>query len=170
MGKVWITFEKDPGVVPWLIRKFTRFKYNHVLFLYENTDWNSVWTSESVSKQGVRSVPLLPHRTVHEKFLLKFDVWPDLRTCQHLITSPYDLLSLLMQAIRISLRTLFRVRVNWGGVALKGLNCSEWIALVLQNRFPVEFESPQWVDPKDVYDLMLRRSDDFEKVEEGPLP
>jgi hypothetical protein len=170
MGKVWIAFEKDAGVVPWLIRKFTGFKYNHVLFLYESADWLSFWTSESVSKQGVRSVPLLPHRTVHEKFLLKFDVWPDLRLSQNFITSPYDLLSLLMQAIRISLKTLFRVRATWGGVSLKGLNCSEWIAIVLQNRFPVEFEFPQWATPKDVYDLMLRRTDDFEKEEEGPLP
>jgi len=170
MGKVWIAFERDSGVVPWLIRKFTGFKYNHVLFLYESADWKAVWTSESVSKQGVRSVPLLPHRTVHEKFLLKFDVWPDLQLCQGLITSPYDFPSLLMQAIKITLVSLFRVRLAWGGVVLKGLNCSEWIGRVLQGRFPVEYEFPQWVTPKDVYGLMLRRTDDFEKEEGSPIP
>lgn len=163
MGKVWIAFERDKGLVPWLIRKFTRFDYNHVLFVFESSEWDALWAAESVSRHGVRVVPVLPHRVLRDRFMLKFDVWPALREHQLLITQPYDLLSLFVQGFKIFVTSVLRLRLSLSGVSLKGQNCSEWIAEVLRDRFSIEFEAPQWVTPRGIFELMRKRPDDFER-------
>lgn len=161
MEQVWIGFERDPGLVPWLIRKATRFQYNHVLYIYKSADWDREWTLESV-KSGVRSVPLKSDRTIHERHRIKFDIAQDLREAQELIQQPYDLLGLILFGLWYLVKEIFRVRLSFKGLSLKGQLCSELIAIPLKNRFYLEMGNSQWVTPKDIWDLMKKRPEDFE--------
>ena len=166
MEKVCVAFERDSGLVPWLIRKLTRFDYNHVLLLYQNTDWGGEWTFESVYGRGVRTVPLRATRKVHERYLVKYDIAPDIRASQDLFWQQYDLLGLILFGVWILLKSATRLRLSFNGLKLKGQTCSEMIANVLKNRFCSELEHSQWVNPKDIWNLMQFRPDDFEKVDE----
>jgi len=165
VNQVYIGFERDPGLVPWLIRKLTRFDYNHILFLYQSADWGGEWTFESVYGRGVRTVPLRATRKIHERYLVKYDIAPDIRANQELFLQQYDLLGLILFGVWILLKSATRLRLSFNGLKLKGQTCSEVLATVLRNRFYAELEFPQWVNPKDIWNLMQFRPDDFEKVD-----
>lgn len=157
-----IGFEKDSGIVPWLIRKLTGFSYNHVLITFESEEWQEEWVFESV-RSGVRTIPLSPTRKpkVRDRFLVKKDLSAGLRSLQDLLAQPYDLLGLFLFGVRIILMDLFKVRASFSGVTLKGQHCSELIARVLGQEFQEDFKDPQWTNPKDIYNFILDHPQDF---------
>lgn len=150
MKQFWIAFEKDKGIVPWLIRKFMKFDYNHICLVYESEDWKEKWVTEAVYQGGVRAVPLMPHRKMLNIYRVEYDIADDVRAVQKLITQHYSVASLLFFGFFILLRDLFGNVIRFPTDDPPGQMCSEYLARILHRKFAERFENPQWVSPKDL--------------------
>lgn len=164
MKRVWVAFECDEGIGPWLIRKFTKFGFNHVLFIYESEDWKTKWVAESVRNAGVRAVPLLPHRNPKNIFSVKYDIAKDIIENQEMITRHYSTITLLVIGICIFFANLFRTVIRYPKLDPdpKGEDCSEYLARILQRKFPEEMKDPQWKNPKHLDTFMREHPEHFD--------
>ena len=150
MKNIRIVFERDKGIVPWLIRYFTSCPYNHVGIEYVSEDWNEPWIVEAV-KSGTRNFPVKPHRKWVRAYEVLYDgADRDLRALSPMIGLPYDYEGLVVFGFCKMLVNWFKMKVWYPKVTYRGELCSEIVAEFLMPRFGKPAGEPQWVSPADI--------------------
>lgn len=165
MKNIIVVFEKDKGIVPWIIRKLTKSEVNHVAISYESADWEGEWVAEAATK-GVRTVPR-KHRQWRKAFKIKYNAVDHVREAGEYIGNKYDFAGLFGFGWIILMWNLFKVRVRKPWRSASKQLCSEWVSRILIHHDEISFEDPEWVNPQQIVELCEQRPDLFEEIQVG---
>jgi hypothetical protein len=162
LKNIRFAFEKDKGIIPWLIRRLTKCKYNHVAVIYDSVDWEDQWVVEAAFR-GVRAIPD-KNRKWECIATPMYDLSEELRSESKYIGEKYELKALFIFAWIILAWRWLKLKVRKPYLKGNRQICSELVAHVVKHIHPEEFKRPQWTSPADL--LHFFKNSPHYKVEE----
>jgi len=148
MKKVWIVLEKNKGFVQRCIRWFTKSEVDHVAILYWSDFWQSNFILEAVPS-GVKIRPAKDRKFTH-KFLVKYNIAPDIRLAVDKIGQPYDFVSLLAFGWLILCWRYLKIKAKYPWKDAYGQFCSELVGRIMKRNKDICLPESQWVSPEDI--------------------
>lgn len=164
MKNEFIVFERDNNVVAALIRFFTKYDSNHMALQYDSEDWAATWTLEATTTHGVHTKPLRKRTWTHVYRVNDDALTNEIRAEADKVGEPYDFASILLCGWVFILWDYLKLKIFRPHWSLKGQNCSEFIANILNRKFVAAFDMPQWTSPADIAKFMDNHPDTFTKI------
>lgn len=160
MKNLQIRFEADTGLVPRLIRWFTKSRVNHVYVWWESDDLPGGMVIES-ALPGVRIIPTEGRPGIIQ-YKINFDLIPGIQREKKLVGQKYDFGGLVMFAIILMAKQWISHKIKFPWKNTKRQLCSEFVARCLYPHF--QFENCEWVTPQQILEICENNPGKFSKV------
>jgi len=164
MKNLSIVFERDKGFVASAIRAVTKYDSNHMALQYDSEDWAATWTMEATTSHGVHTKPLRERTWTHVYRVNDDALTEEIRAGASMIGDGYDFLSILLFGWVFILWDYLKLKIFRPHWSLKGQNCSELFAIILNKKWPGAFAEPQWASPAAIAKFLDDHSEAFTKV------